>query len=136
MNLLARREHSRFELAQKLKQRGAPSEWIDSELDKLQEQGLLSDNRYLESMLRTRANAGFGELSIRQMLRERGISAEDIDNALQAQALDWPALLKATWQRKFDGALPKTPKERDKQMRFLAARGYPLGLINRLLHDN
>jgi len=133
LNLLARREHARLELAQKLIQRGAPKPWIDSTLDALQEESLLSEARYLESTVRTRAEAGFGALHIRQMLCSRGICAEDADFALQSAELDWPSLLKTTWQRKFNGELPKTPRERDKQIRFLAGRGYPLSLINRLL---
>jgi len=133
LNLLARREHSRLELSQKLSQRGAAREWIDSTLDKLQEEGLLSEVRYLESMVRTRSEAGFGPLHIRQMLRSRGISAEQAEYALSSEELDWPSLLKATWQRKFNGKWPKTAKERDKQIRFLAGRGYPLELIQSLL---
>ncbi|KXU34630.1 recombinase RecX [Ventosimonas gracilis] len=133
LNLLARREHTRLELTQKLIQRGAAKPWIDSTLDALQEENLLSEARYLESTIRTRAEAGFGALHIRQMLCSRGIAAEDADIALQSAELDWPSLLKTTWQRKFNGELPKNPRERDKQIRFLAGRGYPLSLIHRLL---
>jgi len=133
LGLLARREHSRLELARKLAQRGAPRSWIDDTLELLQAEGLLSEERYLESTVRTRSEAGFGPLYIRQMLRERGIASEAIDRALYSEALYWPQLLKATWQRKFNGELPQTPRERDKQMRFLVGRGYPLDLISRLL---
>jgi len=133
LNLLARREHSRLELIQKLTQRGATREWIESTLDELQEQGLLSEQRYLESMVRTRSEAGFGPLHICQMLRSRGISKEEAEYALSSEELDWLSLLKATWQRKFNGKWPKTAKERDRQIRFLAQRGYPLELIQSLL---
>jgi len=133
LNLLARREHTRLELSQKLTQRGAPCEWIDSTLYELQEQGLLSEQRYLESIVRTRSEAGFGALHIYQMLRTRGISAKEAQSALQSKAIDWPSLLKAAWQRKFNGKWPKTAQEKDKQIRFLAGRGYPLELIQSLL---
>ncbi|MEK1907640.1 MAG: recombination regulator RecX, partial [Pseudomonas sp.] len=43
MDLLARREHGRVELARKLRQRGAADELIDSALDRLAEEGLLSE---------------------------------------------------------------------------------------------
>jgi len=133
LGLLARREHTRLELKQKLRQRGAPDEWIDSTLDALQEQNLLSEARYLESMVRTRSDAGFGPLHIRQMLCSRGIAAKEAERALQSETLDWPSLLEAAWRRKFHGVLPATVRERDRQIRFLARRGYPLALIRRLL---
>jgi len=84
-------------------------------------------------MVRTRSEAGFGSLHIRQMLLSRGISAEQAECALSSEELDWPSLLKATWQRKFNGKLPQTPSERDKQIRFLSGRGYPLPSIYHLL---
>ena len=49
MDLLARREHGRVELTRKLRQRGAPQELIDGALDRLAEEGLLSESRYLET---------------------------------------------------------------------------------------
>ena len=48
MDLLARREHGRVELTRKLRQRGADPEMIDAALDRLTEEGLLSESRYLE----------------------------------------------------------------------------------------
>jgi len=133
LNLLARREHTRLELSQKLTRRGAPGEWVDSVLEQLQEEGLLSEARYLESMVRTRSEAGFGPLHIYPMLRTRGIAAKEAQSALQSEAIDWPSLLKATWQRKFNGKWPKSAEERDKQIRFLTGRGYPLELVRQLL---
>src|SRR3546814_21124082 len=79
MDLLARREHGRVELARKLRQRGAPPELIEQALDRLCEQGLLSESRYLESFVRSRANAGYGPLRIREELAQRGLARADIE---------------------------------------------------------
>ncbi|HIQ55035.1 MAG TPA: recombination regulator RecX, partial [Pseudomonas pachastrellae] len=43
MDLLARREHSYAELQRKLRQRGASGDMAEVELDRLVEDGLLSD---------------------------------------------------------------------------------------------
>ena len=68
MDLLARREHGRVELTRKLRKRGAPEDMIDTALQQLSEEGLLSEARYLESFVAYRARAGYGPLRIREEL--------------------------------------------------------------------
>lgn len=133
MDLLARREHGRVELARKLRQRGAPAELIEPALDRLADEGLLSEARYLESFVRMRANAGYGPLRIREELAQRGLSRADIEQALQESGFDWNEQLRDAWQRKFAGELPSDPRERAKQGRFLGYRGFSPEMIGRLL---
>ena len=133
MDLLARREHGRIELARKLRLRGASADLIEPALDRLAEEGLLSEARYLESFVRMRANAGYGPLRIREELAQRGISREDTELALRDSGFDWHEQLVAVWERKFSGVLPQDPRERAKQGRFLSYRGYPLDMVGRLL---
>lgn len=132
MDLLARREHGRVELTRKLRQRGAPDELIDTALDRLTEEGLLSESRYLESVVSYRARSGYGPLRIREELGQRGLQRPDIELALRESGIDWQAQLTDTWRRKFSGHLPIDARERAKQGRFLAYRGYSMEMINRL----
>lgn len=132
MDLLARREHGRIELSRKLRSRGAPVELIEPALERLADEGLLSEARYLESFVRMRANAGYGPLRIREELTQRGLAREDIEQALRDSGFDWNAQLHEVWLRKF-GELPVDQRERARQGRFLSYRGYPLDLIGRLL---
>ena len=132
MDLLARREHGRVELTRKLRQRGATDELIDAALDRLAEQGLLSEARYLHSFVASRARGGQGPLRIREELAQRGLPRDAIEQALNEAEIDWNEQLRAVWQRKF-GQLPVDARERAQQGRFLAYRGYPLDLIGRLL---
>lgn len=132
MDLLARREHSRAELARKLSQRGAPEELLESVLDRLAEDGLLSDARYLESAVRKRVQAGCGPLRIREELSRAGIARADLEQALYDESVDWMAELRRVWQRKFAGELPRDARERARQGRFLAYRGFPPDLIGQL----
>ncbi|UVE16655.1 recombination regulator RecX [Pseudomonas sp. LS44] len=133
MDLLARREHGRVELARKLRQRGAPAELIESALERLAEEGLLSETRYVESFIRQRANAGYGPLRIREELSQRGLPREAIENALRDSGFDWQEQLLELWQRRFSGELPTDARERGRQGRFLSYRGYSLEAIGRLL---
>ncbi|TDV62545.1 recombination regulator RecX [Pseudomonas sp. LP_7_YM] len=133
MDLLARREHGRVELTRKLRQRGAPPELIDAALDRLTDEGLLSESRYLESFVSYRARSGYGPLRIREELGQRGLQRPDIELALRECGVDWREKLQESWHRKFGGRLPKDARERGQQMRFLSYRGYPPDLIRRLL---
>jgi len=133
MDLLARREHGRVELTRKLRQRGASSDMIDEALDRLTEEGLLSESRYLESFINYRARSGYGPLRIREELGQRGLLRTDIEQALRESGFDWTQQLQDTWQRKFSGRLPSDLRERAQQTRFLSYRGYPADLIGRLL---
>ncbi|MDX2353777.1 recombination regulator RecX [Stutzerimonas xanthomarina] len=132
MDLLARREHGRMELSRKLRSRGAPPDLIEPALEKLADEGLLSEARYLESFVRMRANAGYGPLRIREELTQRGLLREGIEQALRDSGFDWNEQLREVWLRKF-GELPGDQRERARQGRFLSYRGYPLDSIGRLL---
>ena len=132
MDLLAQREHGRVELARKLRRRGAPPELIDSALDRLSEEGLLDESRYLESFIAARARAGYGPLRIREELAQRGLPREAIEQALGECGVDWVEQLRELWQRRF-GVRPQDQKERARQGRFLAYRGFSMEQISRLL---
>ncbi|KAF1019463.1 MAG: Regulatory protein RecX [Pseudomonas sp.] len=133
MDLLARREHGRVELTRKLRQRGAEPEMIEAALDRLTEEGLLSESRYLESFVSYRARSGYGPARIREELGQRGLQRSDIELALRECGINWQVQLEDTWRRKFAGQLPVDARERAKQGRFLAYRGFSMEMINRLL---
>ncbi|MDI3356783.1 recombination regulator RecX [Pseudomonas sp. UYIF39] len=132
MDLLARREHGRVELTRKLRQRGALPEMIDTALDRLTEEGLLSESRYLESFVSYRSRSGYGPLRIREELSQRGLQRSDIELALRESGINWQEQLEDTWRRKFSGHLPIDVRERAKQGRFLSYRGYSMEMISRL----
>ena len=132
MDLLARREHSVQELHRKLRQRGAEAELIETELQKLVDEGLLSEQRYLESYIRSRALSGRGPARIREELSQRGLSRQDIELGLEEADIDWQEQLHDLWQRRF-GEKPTDQKAFAKQARFLLYRGYPMDWVQRLL---
>ena len=73
LRLLARREHSRYELAMKLRQRKIEPEVYEPVLDEYEEEGWLSDERFAEVYTRQRVELGYGPLRILGELQQRGI---------------------------------------------------------------
>ena len=82
MDLLARREHSFFELKLKLLKKDFKEEQVVSELHQLIDDNLLSDARFTEAFISSRKEQGKGPLRIESELQERGI-----DEALIASHL-------------------------------------------------
>ena len=76
MNFLARREHTRRELQQKLKRRYADEGLIAIELERLAGENLQSDARFAESFVRERANRGHGLIKVQHEMRERVLISE------------------------------------------------------------
>ena len=85
--MLARREHSRVELQEKLTKKGFPREQIECALEQLVANNLQSDQRFLEDFIRSRVLKGNGPLRISQELRQRGI--EDGLSYIDEQSIDW-----------------------------------------------
>jgi regulatory protein len=132
--LLARREHSRDELARKLRrylQEGESAADIDAVLDELQRRDLLSERRYAEAIVRTRSSR-YGNARLAQDLRSRGVTAEAAKGALAALDASELRRARAIWARRF-GALPKSLEERSRQTRFLQSRGFAADTIRAVL---
>ncbi|MDP1932423.1 MAG: regulatory protein RecX [Gammaproteobacteria bacterium] len=90
MDLLARREHSRSELVEKLQRKySEASRHFLAVLDQLEQDGLLSDERFAEAYVRYRRSRGFGPLLIRQELRGKGIDAMLLDAVIDIRAEEW-----------------------------------------------
>jgi regulatory protein len=124
MDLLARRDHGREELAKKLADKGYVRSLVDDELERLAGEGLQSDTRFAESFVQSRINQGKGPARIRADLGQRGIPDHVIEGALEAAGADWYALAQHERVKKFGGEVPAEYKEKARQMRFLQYRGF------------
>lgn len=124
MDLLARREHARRELAEKLSRRFADAEAVALALDRLAQEGLQSDGRFAEAFVRSRAQRLYGPLRIRQELQQRGVAAELIAAALEESGIDWLELLGRLQQGRFGDAPADDAKEHARWLRFLQYRGF------------
>jgi len=131
MDLLARREHGSKELITKLGKR-FPKELdlIETEVSKLTGEGLQSDFRLAEALVRSRVNRGQGPVKIKYELRQKGVSDEVSSLALESVDVDWFELVAAVADKKFGSSPPADAKERAKRSRFLQQRGFEFEQIS------
>jgi len=120
---LARRDHSAAEIREKLTRRGFDQDAVDEVVTSLGAAGLQDDARFVEAFVSARAGRGHGPVRIAQDLRQRGIAALDIEQALMVIE-DWDAHAYDVRRRKFGDAAPANWNERGKQARFLQQRGF------------
>jgi len=132
MDLLARREHSEQELRQKLKSREYAYDAIEEAVQSLLRDGLLSDERFTESYVNHRYNAGMGPVKIRYELRQKGVSDALAEEYIEAFAERWDTLMRQLRRRKFGPTIPVDYAERMKQSRFLQNRGFSPESVMRL----
>lgn len=130
MNILARREHSRAELARKLAPHAEADE-IDALLDVLEQENLLSNARYVEMLAHARAGK-HGSLRLKADLREKGVPEGDMSDALEVARMRDMEAARAVWRKKF-GELALDSAGRARQYRFLANRGFPSEVIRRVI---
>jgi len=134
VRLLAVREHTRFQLERKLRDRGHPSAAIGEVLDELERQNLLSDERFVESYLQQRVRKGYGPLRIRAELAERGAPESAIDQGLRSADVDWQAQLDRVAERRFGCDAEIDRSALAKRGRHLQQRGFPVSLVRRYLN--
>jgi len=144
--LLAQREHSATELRRKLLRHARADSGVgggaddsargddavarvDTLIDWLRAHRYLSEERFIESRVHTRAGR-YGNLRIRQELAQHGLAL----SSDAARALKETELQRATevWRRKF-GVAPADAAQRARQARFLAQRGFSADVVARLM---
>ncbi|MBU3725510.1 MAG: recombination regulator RecX [Burkholderiaceae bacterium] len=130
---LARREHSRQELFQKFSSSAESPESLEAVLDALEQEGLLSDHRFAESVARTRG-ARYGLARVKKELQQKGVSGTVASTTLEGLKLTEADRLRQVWEKKF-GLPPETLEEAGRQQRFLLQRGFSAAAISQLLRS-
>ena len=124
MRLLARREHSRAELRGKLVGRGFENDSVEELLQGLEDQDLLSDERFAMSLIASRAETGYGPKRIDLELRNRGVSEELAREVLAKAEVDWEERVTDQVARKFGSDPAQTFPEWARRARYLERRGF------------
>jgi regulatory protein len=150
LQLLAQRDHSRFELRTKLLRHaraalgavadeaidhGAAGEHaraeVDALLDWLEANGFVSDERFAESRVHARRSR-FGLVRIRSELGRHGVElSAELASSLAATELERAAAVRA---RRF-ARPPVDAAEHAAQSRFLLARGFAPEVVHRVLRS-
>jgi len=131
MRFLARREHSREELRRKLAARAGEGDDVEAILDDLAMRGWLSDARFAETSIRSKARR-YGPAKLAHALRAKGVDEEAIAAGFRAAGADGASSVENVWRSRFR-ALPADEREKGRQVRFLQGRGFALDDIFRFL---
>ena len=124
MDLLARREHTRHELLDKLQKSGFDENTALDTIEALAKEGLQSDRRFVEAFVQSRVRQGKGPMRIRADLSQRGVREPVIHEALSDADADWSALAIDVRRKKFGDDGPADLKDKARQVRFLQYRGF------------
>jgi regulatory protein len=152
--LLSRRDYSRVELEQRLRQHlralaraadiprdqqpaadresGDPGD-LATVLDRLQAEGKLSDDRFAASFVRQRARR-FGNARLRHDLRAKGLAPELVAATLATLPSAELDRARDLWSKRF-GNPPPNSTEWARQARFLAQRGFSTESIRAVLRE-
>ncbi|HUJ87036.1 MAG TPA: recombination regulator RecX [Burkholderiales bacterium] len=131
LRLLARREHSRAELARKLAPRAESAAALERLLDELAHNKQLSDERYAEARAHRLARK-YGVARIVHDLRAKGVAEHTAASATAGASADEIGRAREILRRKY--ALPATTlEERARRARFLQSRGFSHEVIRRVV---
>jgi regulatory protein len=151
LRLLSMREYSRKGLAAKLEESAArmlklKSSEEDSEelapaipvttqieavLDDFEARGWLSDQRFAEALVRRRSER-FGTRKIQDELAQAGVDSSKTADLLKNLKETEYQRAHELWLRKF-GALATEQKERARQYRFLASKGFSSDVVSKVV---
>lgn len=130
VTLLARRDHSENEIRTKLRRRGYSDDEIGQAVERLRQRGYLDDAALCLSLATTLWHSGkWGARGVASRLHQQGFSGSMIQTAMEA--LDREEELQhaiALLQPR-----PHTAADREKNGRFLSARGFSYSVIENAL---
>jgi regulatory protein len=129
IGLLSRREYSRHELYQKLSPRTSSESFLEQLLNKLEDAGYQSDQRFAEAFLRSRINRGLGSMRIERELKEKGIDRDLIEQVM-ASDIDWFELAYECGLKKSRSLNLVEYKDKQKLFRSLAYRGFSMDQLH------
>lgn len=133
LGLLARREHSRRELKQKLERGGFAREETTAAVERLGDQGYQDDSRFAEALVRSRVGQGYGPARIRAELRSQGIGDAAVRELIESADVDWHDLAANQLRRRYGGP-SADPAERARRAQFLLRRGFAAATVRVLTH--
>jgi regulatory protein len=131
LKYLAAREHSRVELTRKLAAYAESPEQIQSVLDELQAKGLLSEQRFTDSVVH-RKSARFGAARMQAELSQHQLPPEMAREAVERLRESEFDRAHALWLRRY-GEPSVDSKEKIRRTRFLMGRGFSSDVVRRVV---
>ena len=139
VRILANRDHSKYELKQKLQQRGFVSRSINSVMAECERFGYIDDRRTARVYILQLKRKCFGKRYIRQALKKKHLSGAAIDKILSENypEVDEYEHAGRLLEKKMKTFARETDhkKRSDKIYRFLYARGFSPVVISDLIRN-
>ena len=137
LRILTGRDHSKYELIQKLKQRGFTPEDIEKAVSECKRFDYINDERTSRVYIRQLILKGYGAKRIRYEMNKKGLTGERIQNILsetlaEIDELDGAERILKKNVKRFERERD-LKKRRDKIYRFLHARGFSQDTIRKLI---
>jgi regulatory protein len=124
IGMLSRRDYPRRALKARLADSGFVEAAAESAVAALEDERLVSDERYVESAVAGRTARGQGPIRIAFELRRQGVAAALVAAAVDARAPEWSERARELRRRRFGVEPARDAKERARQVRFLIQRGF------------
>jgi regulatory protein len=132
LDFLSRRDYGYYELYIKLQKYSEDLDEIKRVLDELKQKNFLSEQRYINSYLRSK-QAKYSIRKIRYDLLQKHVDPEILEEILTNNQTDEYTIAHNIWQRKF-GITANDNKERQRQMRFLQSRGFSANVVAKIIN--
>jgi regulatory protein len=136
-DLLSRRAHSTQELRDKLYKREFSKSDIDTVITECERLGLLNDELFANDYAAELSGQGKGRFKVKMKLRNKGLSEDNIEKALEKIGDCEQENAENALNRKLRSLMNEEDinKRRQKAYRFLAYRGFSSDIITKLM-DN
>ena len=139
LRLLTARAYTSRDLRRKLDQKGIDREDAARTIERLQESGLLDDERYAEEFARQRlVNQGASKRRVEQLLQKKGISREvatfAAEKVIEEEDVDTIGAMERLARKKLTSLRDLEPRiKRQRLFGFLARKGYNLDEIEQVM---
>lgn len=140
LDLLARRDHARRELADKARKKDLNRDFVEEVIDELERKGLVDDRAFAVKYADDKAKGSrWGPAKIMAHLRRKGIGRDDIDHSLRAafEGVEVREILfDLVLKRKRHFLREEHPLKRKKKIfDYLSRRGFRSASINPCLQE-
>lgn len=130
LKLLTRRDHSQYELTQKLAI-DYPDDEVTEAIERCQQEHWLDDTRFAESYIRYRSDRGYGPLRITQELKQKGVDSDTISTAYHEAEVQWREVLFRFMERRYQSDF--SAPDLMKFQQYFLRKGFSLEVIRQCL---
>ena len=127
--LVAKRDYSSAELAERLRKEGYPTSTVDKAVMRAVDCHLVDDSRFADVFIRSKVSQGWGRIKIERELERHGIDPSSVEGwpeSFLSEDSEDDAAFELASRRRLTGT-----RDFEKIVRFLCSRGYSVGVATR-----